>query len=154
LRLRLQRKKGFAVMLDFNYTLLIQFLNILILLVLLRTFLFKPVLNALTRRRLFIQSLAQDIEDEKKHATELERRYEEGAKERKRPIMEQREATVRDAHTASVKVVEVARSELTKELEVLKERVRSESAAALHSLAGEADRLSREITNKVLKRGA
>jgi hypothetical protein len=31
-----------AAMLDFNYTLLIQFLNILILLLLLRTFLFKP----------------------------------------------------------------------------------------------------------------
>jgi F-type H+-transporting ATPase subunit b len=141
-------------MLDFNYTLLIQFLNILILLVLLRTFLFRPVLNTLARRRLFIQSLAQDIEDEKKGAAEFEKKYEEGVKERKRPIVELREATVRDAHTASVKVVEVARTELTKELEVLKERVRSESGAALQSLAGEADRLSRQITSKVLKRGA
>lgn len=141
-------------MLDFNYTLLIQFVNIIILLVLLRTFLFKPVLNALARRRLFIQSLDHGIEDERKQATELERKYEEGVKERKRPIVEQREATVRDAHTASVKVVEVARGELTKELEALKERVKQESAAALQSLAGEADRLSREITSKVLKRGA
>ena len=141
-------------MLDFNYTLLIQFLNILILLILLRTFLFKPVLSALARRRLFIQSLGQDIEDEEKQAAELEKKYEEGAKERKRPIVEQKEATIRDAHTASVKVVEVARNELTRELEALKERVRQESAAALQSLAGEADRLSREITTKVLKRGA
>ena len=141
-------------MLDFNYTLLIQFLNILILLVLLRTFLFKPVLSALARRRLFIQSLDQGIEDEKKQAADFEKKYEEGAKERKRPIVEQRETTVKDAHTASVKVVEAARSELTRELEALKERVKRESGAALQSLAGEPDRLSREITSKVLKRGA
>ncbi|MEO0249605.1 MAG: hypothetical protein ABIN58_08730 [candidate division WOR-3 bacterium] len=141
-------------MLDFNYTLLVQFLNILILLILLRIFLFKPVLNALARRRLFIQSLSQEIDDEKKQAAEFQRRYEEGVKERKRPIIEQREAAVREAHTASVKVVEVARDELTKELEALKGRVKDESAAALQRLAGEADRLSREITGKVLKRGA
>ena len=139
-------------MLDFNYTLLIQFLNILILLILLNFLLFRPVLNALNKRRAFMQALADKVQEEEKQAVELIKSYEDEAKERRRPILEQRDTTVKEAQTASMKAIEEARQELTIDLEKMKERVRTESSAALQRLLGEADRLSQEVVHKVLKR--
>jgi F-type H+-transporting ATPase subunit b len=139
-------------LLDFNYTLLIQFLNLVILLILLNVLLFKPVLKALGKRQAFMQALADKVQAEEKQATELTKSYEDEAKERRRPILEQRDATVREGQAASMKVIEEARQELTAELDKMKERVRTESSAALQRLTGEADRLSQEVVEKVLKR--
>ena len=60
---------------------------------------------------------------------------------------------VREAQAASVKIVEEARRELTSELDKLKERVKIESDEALKRLAGEADRLSQEVVERILTRG-
>ena len=141
-------------MLDFNYTLLIQFLNLIILLILLNLFLFKPVLKALARRRAYLQALSDKVQEEEGQATDLSRAYEDATRERRRPILEQRDATVKEAQAASMKVIEEARQELTADLEKMKERVRTESGGALQRLSGEADRLSREIVQKVLGRNA
>ena len=141
-------------MLDFNYTILIQFLNFIILLILLNQFLFKPVLKALARRRAFMQALSDKVQEEEKQATDLTRTYDDATKERRRPILEQRDTTVKEAQTASMKVIEDARQELTVELGKMKERVKTESGGALQRLSGEADRLSREVVQKVLGRNA
>ncbi len=141
-------------MLDFNYTLLIQFLNLIILLILLNLFLFKPVLKALARRRAYLQALSIKVQDEEKEASDLTKTYEDASRERRRPILEQRDSTVKEAQSASMKVIEEARHELTAELEKMKERVKTESGAALQRLSGEADRLSGEVVQKVLGRNA
>ena len=138
--------------LDFDYTLLIQFANFLVLLVLLNFFLFKPVLKSLARRRAYMQSLSDKVQEENRGATEIETNYEETARERKKPILEQREVTVKEAQAASIKVIEEARHDLTSELDKMKERVKAESDAALQSLSGEADRLSQEAAARILGR--
>jgi F-type H+-transporting ATPase subunit b len=140
-------------LLDFNYTLLVQFANLLILLILLNFLLFKPVLRALNRRRMFMQSLSDKVQEENRQATEIGRTYEDKAKELKRPIMEQRETLVKEAQAGSMKVIEDARRDLTSELDKMKERVKAESDAALQRLTGETDRLSQEVVERVLKRG-
>jgi len=140
--------------LDFNYTLLIQFLNFIILLILLNLFLFKPVLKALARRRAYMRALSDKVQEEEKQATDLTRTYEDATKERRRPILEQRDTTVKEAQTASMKVIEEARQELAAELGKMKERVKTESGAALQRLSGESDRLSRDVVQKVMGRNA
>jgi F-type H+-transporting ATPase subunit b len=138
--------------LDFNYTLLIQFANFLVLLILLNFFLFKPVLKSLARRRAYMQSLSEKVQEENREATEVEKDYEETARERKKPILEQREVTVKEAQASSIKVIEEARRDLTSELDKMKERVKAESEAALQRLSGEADRLSQEAAARILGR--
>ncbi|HME43353.1 MAG TPA: hypothetical protein VKF36_09735 [Syntrophorhabdales bacterium] len=140
-------------MLDFNYTILVQFANLIILLILLNFLLFKPVLKALARRRAFIQALSEKVEEDNRQAAEIEKSYEDSARERRRPILDSREATVKEAQTASMKVIEEARRELTSELDKMKERVKAESDAALQRLSGEADRLSQEVVARILRRG-
>ncbi len=139
-------------MLDFNYTILIQFANFLILLILLNFFLFKPVLRALNRRRAYIQSLSDKVQVENEEAAEVEKSYEEKARERRKPILEQRETVLKEAQAASMKTIEEARKELTSELDRMKDRVKAEKDAALQRLSGEADRLSQEVATRILGR--
>ena len=139
-------------MLEFNYTILIQFLNFLILLILLNFLLFKPVLNALRKRKASIQSLSERVSQTQDEAGNLARGYEEGMKDGKRPIFDQREAALREANAASMKVIEKARHELTEELTKVKETVRSEAKLTLQALKVEADKLSLEVAQKILKR--
>jgi len=139
-------------LLDFNYTILIQFANFIILLILLNFFLFKPVLKGLNRRRMFIQSLEDKAQEETREAAEAEKGYEEAAKERRRPILDQREAALREAQAASMKTIEQARKELTAELDQIKERVKAEKDTALQQLSGEADRLSQDVVARILGR--
>ncbi len=139
-------------MLDFNYTILIQFLNFLVLLVLLNFLLFKPVLNALKKRQSTLQSMSEKAEYSKQEVDTLGKTYEESLKEKKQPIFAERESGLREAHSASMKVIEEARRELTEELAKVKGAVKAEAQKTLEALKTESNRLSSEIAQKILKR--
>ncbi len=140
-------------MLDFNYTILIQFLNLLVLLILLRFLLFKPIMNALKKRQEAIGSLAAKAEAKGEESQRLGKAYEEGMKEKKKPVIDQREATVKEAHASAMKSIEEARRDLAVELEKVRETVRKEADDVLTSLRTETARLSEDITKKILRRG-
>ncbi len=140
-------------MLELNYTILIQFLNLLVLLVLLNFLLFKPILNALKKRQATIEDLSEKAEGSRGAVESLSKEYEETLKARKQPILDEREATLKETHSASMKVIEEARRDLTAELAKVRESVRREAEKTLDALKGESDRLSLEIAEKILKRG-
>lgn len=140
-------------MIEFNYTLFIQFFQILILLVILHFLLFKPILGSLTKRRASVDSLVDKAEDNRQEAEALTTTYEETLKERKLPVLAQREAALNEAHAASVKIVEEARRELARELAKVKETIKKEAENTLGALLGESDRLAVEIAQKITKRG-
>ena len=140
-------------MIEFNYTLFIQFFQFLILLILLNVLLFKPIVGSLKKRRTAIESLLGKAEDNRQEAEVLTKTYEEKLKVRKLPIMEQREAGLKEAHGASMKVIEEARRELAGELAKVKETVKREAGRTLDALLGESDRFAVEISQKITKRG-
>ena len=140
-------------MIEFNYTLFIQFFQLLIVLILLNVFLFKPILCSLKKRRAAVESLVGKAEDNRQEAEVLTKTYEEKLKEKKLPIMDQRESALKEAHAASMKVIEEARRELAVELAKVKETVRSEAGKTLDALLGESDRLAAEISQKIMERG-
>lgn len=139
-------------MIDFNYTLLIQFFNLLVLLFLLNIFLFKPVLKAINKREKTLGSLFDRVEDVKKETSRLEQAYTEGSIERKKPVLEVREAALAEAHKVSVRLIEEARAELSEELVKVKARVEEESVSISKTLKGEVDKLSTDVAEKILKR--
>jgi F0F1-type ATP synthase membrane subunit b/b' len=67
--------------------------------------------------------------------------------------MEQREAGLKEAPGASMKVIEEARRELAGELAKVKETVKREAGRTLDALLGESDRFAVEISQKITKRG-
>jgi F-type H+-transporting ATPase subunit b len=139
-------------MIDFNYTLLIQFLNFLILLILLNFLLFKPVLKAINKRKKTIGSLFEKVQGIKEEADKLEKLYDEGARGKRRPILEGKDASLSDAHSTSMHIIEKARAELTEELSKVKGEVNRESRKVFDTLKMEVERLSTEVAQKILKR--
>lgn len=139
-------------MLDFNFTLLIQFLNVLILLFLLNIFLFKPVLKAISKRENTLRSLFDKVDAVKKEAIRLEQAYTEGSSERKKPVLEGKDAALAEARKSSIHLIEVARTELADELSKVKTGIDRESKRISEALKGEVDKLSTEVAQKILKR--
>jgi F-type H+-transporting ATPase subunit b len=139
-------------MIDFNYTLLIQFLNLLVVLILLNFFLFKPVLRALDKREKRITGSSADAQSIFDDVKRMERAYEDGSRDRKRPITESRDATVSAAHSASLKMIEQARADLADELSRIRGEIASEGDKTLAALKKDLEKLSNEVAQKILKR--
>jgi F-type H+-transporting ATPase subunit b len=139
-------------MIDFNYTILIQFANFLVLLFLLNILLFKPVLKAIGKRDATISSLFGKSQDIREDLGNLERSYDEKIKERKRPILESKDALLNEAHTNSMHIIEKTRVDLSDELTRSKAEIEQESKKIYDSLNMEVERLSTEVAQKILKR--
>jgi F-type H+-transporting ATPase subunit b len=139
-------------MIDFNYTLLIQFVNIVVLLVLLNFFLFKPVLRAIHKRESTLNALAEKVNSSDEEAKNAAKMYDDGTKDKRRPILEAKGGILSEAHAASTRIVEKARNELTEELVVVRSRIEADSRKAFDTLKMEVDRLSSEAAEKILKR--
>jgi F-type H+-transporting ATPase subunit b len=139
-------------MIDFNYTLLIQFFNFLVLLFLLNILLFKPVLKAINKREETLVTLFDGVEGIKKEAVRLELAYDEGSKERKKPVLDGKDAALMEAQKSSMRLIEKARTELAEELVKVKSKVERESKSISDALKGEVEKLSMEVVEKILKR--
>jgi F-type H+-transporting ATPase subunit b len=139
-------------MIDFNYTLIIQFFNFLILLVLLNFLLFKPVLKVLEKREKTISSLTEGVQTAGDDAKSLEKMYEEGVKEKRRPILDENKTALLEANNTSMRIIEKARTELSGELSKIRADIGNESARVFDALRSEVDKLSAEAAEKILKR--
>lgn len=139
-------------MIDFNYTLLIQFINFLILLILLNIFLFKPVLKTLNKREGAIGSNFEKAKRLKEDVEKLQKQYEEKVLELKRPIIQEKDSTITEAHNTSMRIIEKAREELSEELSRIKRQIQEDQKKVFESLKMEVDRLSSEAAEKILKR--
>jgi F-type H+-transporting ATPase subunit b len=139
-------------MIDFNYTLLIQFFNFLVLLFLLNILLFKPVLKAINKREKTLVTLFDGVEGIKKEAVRLELAYDEGSRDRKKPVLDGKDAALMEAQKSSMRLIEKARTELAEELVKVKSKVERESKSISDALKGEVEKLSTEVVEKILKR--
>jgi F-type H+-transporting ATPase subunit b len=136
-----------------DYTILIQFGQLMVLLIIFNFLLFKPILNALKKRQGTIDSLVGKTEDYRLEAEGMGKAYDEKLKEKKLPILEERDSLLKQTQAASMKVVEEARQELAGELAKVKDTVRREAEASLESLRAESDRLAKEVVAKIMTRG-
>ena len=137
-----------------DWTIFIQFGQFLVLLILLHFLVFKPVLAALKRREDTVRSLSEKGVGTAQDAENISRAYEEGLKQRKSPIIAERDNTLRESHVASMKVIEEARSDLAVELAKVKDGVKQEVAKTMESLQGQSQALVGEIVQKIMSRGA
>jgi F-type H+-transporting ATPase subunit b len=136
-----------------DYTIFIQFFQFLILLILFNFLLFRPVLNAFKKRQAAIDSLSAKAEDNRHEAEGLGKTYDEQLKGQKLPVMEERDALLKQAASASMKMIEEARQELAEELVKVKDSVKAEADRALEALKVDSDRLASEVVEKIMKRG-
>jgi F-type H+-transporting ATPase subunit b len=139
-------------MINFDVTILYQFVHFLILLFILNFILFKPVLKALEKRQGAIKGLTDGVEQAKQDTIDLERNYESAFVEKRRPIIGSRDAVISEANKEAVHVVEKARSELSEELAKIKSEIEMEGRKVYDALKGDVGKLSMEAAQKILKR--
>lgn len=139
-------------MIKLDWTLLLQFANFMILLVVLNALLFKPLRSALAARKATVDgdlTRARALDEQiKAQVAEYEAKLQEarlrGAQER----MALRQA----AQTEEARLLGAANEKASQRLQTLKEQVAGEAEAARLSLRGQTDALAREIAGKVLGR--
>ncbi|NLT23846.1 MAG: ATP synthase F0 subunit B [Syntrophorhabdus sp.] len=139
-------------MINFDATILYQFVHFLILLFILNFILFKPVLKALEKRQSAIKGLTDGVEQAKQDTIDLERNYESAFVEKRKPIIGSRDAVISEANKEAVHVVEQARSELSEELAKIKSEIEMEGRKVYDALKGDVGKLSMEAAQKILKR--
>jgi len=139
-------------MMEFDKTLLIQFANILVLMIVFHFFLFKPVLRVLDKRQKTIGSLFGKVEETKAETVGLEKSYEEQSKEKKKPILEYRDSAMSEAHSVSTGIIEKARKDLSDELTRVKSQIEGESKKVRDALMADVEKLANEAAEKLLRR--
>ena len=139
-------------MIDFNYTILIQFANFLVLLILLNFLLFKPVLKALGKRDKTIGSFFEKARVTEEEVNTIGKTYEDSIKEKKRPIIDSKSALLSEAHGASSQIIEKAKADFTEELSRLRASIEEDRKKAYAGLEKDAEKLSFEAAEKILQR--
>nr|WP_235899142.1 F0F1 ATP synthase subunit B [Suipraeoptans intestinalis] len=126
-------------------------INILVLFLILRKLLFRPVMDIMEKRRQMIEGKLQEASREKEQAESLKREYEDirgKAKEESRQIILQaKEEAQREAR----QLIEEAQKEARRQLEEAKASIEEKQTQALLDVKAQAAVLSMEEAKKLLE---
>ncbi len=139
-------------MIDFNYTILIQFFNFLILLILLNFLLFKPVLRMINKREKTVSSLFEKVQSETEGAQKLKKSYEDDMSEGHKKILDHRNTTLAEATQLSLQRIEEARVKYSGKLSKKRNELDKQSREIADALKKDVERLSTELAQTILKR--
>ncbi|GAB4164870.1 MAG: F0F1 ATP synthase subunit B [Geothermobacteraceae bacterium] len=139
-------------MISIDLTLVIQFINFIILMVLLNLILFRPLRRILQERR-------ETIEGGKARAEELETaieeklaRYEEQLQEARVKGGQERAALRQAAQEEEARILAAAHEEASGNLKKIKDQVANEAEAARQALRAESEAIASQIASRVLGR--
>jgi F-type H+-transporting ATPase subunit b len=135
-----------------DWTLLLQFANFMILLVVLNALLYKPLRAALAARKATIDGdLAQARATEEQIQAQVAE-YEAKLQEARQRGSQERTALRQAAVAEEGRLLGAANEAASRRLQELKGQVADEAAAARQALRGETEALARQIAGKVLGR--
>jgi F-type H+-transporting ATPase subunit b len=135
-----------------DYTLVIQMINFLVLIVILNRFLFKPILNVLDERKRKIQESegsVKELEDRIAQQWEAYQRQLQGAKV---SATVEKERLKGEGLEAERSLLDQVRTDMARSMEEARRRVQEEADKARASLRVQADDIAREIAQKILGR--
>jgi len=123
----------------------------ILLLIILRLFAWKPILNAVRNREFSIKSALESAEKAKVELKKLQKRNEEIIQETK----SEREQMMKEAKDIKEKVItdakEKAAQEANKLIELARQSIKNEKAAAINEIKQQVASLSVEIAEKILR---
>jgi F-type H+-transporting ATPase subunit b len=135
-----------------DYSLGIQIINFIVLIFILNHLLYRPVLGMLDKRK---QQFAESEAEIKRLQETVEQKmavYEEKLRQAKATAIEQKNETIRQGAEEAKGIINATRSEIPGLMEQFQARMEREIDAAKRTLAGQSQRLSVEIAEKVLGR--
>ncbi len=139
-------------MISLDLAFVIQFVNFLVLMLVLNIFLFKPIRKVMADRKAQIDGARERAVAVDKDVQEKMALYEARLREIKAKANAERDALRSDALREEAAVIEKARKEAADSLSSIKSRVAKEAADAKEFLTVQARSLSLDICEKVLGR--
>lgn len=139
-------------MVELNSSLWIQMVNFLIMIFVLNVLLYKPVLGVLERRKKHLQDLDEEVTSLDRTVKEKEAAYEEKLRQARQQAMTEREGVRKEASEEAKVVMDRARGEISTMMDALKTRMDAEMKEAKAVLKSQAEKISLEISEKVLGR--
>jgi F-type H+-transporting ATPase subunit b len=139
-------------MVDINYTVFIQIVNFLVLIFILNSLLFKPILKIMEERKGGLQSSEDEIKALHQTIEQKTAEYEEKIRLAKMEAMNQRNEIQKEGTEEARKIIEQAKEEIAKMTDEFKDKLDEEMSGARKILSGRSKAISLEIAEKVLGR--
>ncbi len=139
-------------MIDINSTLIIQLVNFLVLLIVLNFILFKPIRQIMMEREQGISSALGDAKNAQERMQKLLDDYNISLAEAKQKAAATYNAIYQRGIDAQRDMISAERAKAGQELDKARAEIASASTAARADLRKEAERLSQDITSKLLGR--
>lgn len=139
-------------MIELNLAFFVQLVNFGILVLVLNTFLYKPIRKILSERRQAIESARGTTESVDREVQEKMALYEARLHAAKAEAAERRSEALKQAQAQETSTLEKARAEAAASLATIRDRVARESADAWVLLTNQVEALSGEICEKILGR--
>ena len=139
-------------MIQINMNLVFTIINLLVLYLLMKKFLFGPVIHVMDQRQ---QMLDQQLEEAKKtedRANELQKKYETALKSAKEDSCRIVEKAKLEAKAQAEQTAQAARAEADRMLAKARDDISAERDMAMKEMQGEVGRLAMEAASRILDR--
>jgi len=135
-----------------NFTLFIQLINFLILLLLLNSLLYKPVLAKIRERESKIKADRDKASQLDAEVLEQEKKHQEALIEARQVAGKEKAELLAEAKKSEADILEKARIEAARIVDDMKSSIQAESEKARAALKGEMAPLAQSISEKILGR--
>lgn len=139
-------------MISVDWTLGLQFLNFIILLIILNKLLYRPLMKIINERRATIEGSHAKAQELESQIDEKMRRYQQQLDEAKTLAAEERNKLKKAATEEEARILSAAHEKATAQLQTIRGQVAEEAGKASVALKGEAQTLAGQIATKVLGR--
>ncbi|MGO8878115.1 MAG: hypothetical protein ACLPVO_13490 [Desulfomonilaceae bacterium] len=139
-------------MINVNFTLFIQLINFLILLLLLNSLLYKPVLAKIRERESKIKADRDKASQLDAEVLEQEKKHQEALIEARQVAGKEKAELLAEAKKSEADILEKARIEAARIVDDMKSSIQAESEKARAALKGEMAPLAQSISEKILGR--
>mgnify|MGYP000029303163 FL=1 len=139
-------------MIELDGTLVLQFVNFMILLVVLNALLFKPLRAALQARKETIESSKAKVQDIDEQVQAQITRYEAQLQEARQQGVQERSALRKTGQEEEVRILGEANRTAADKLQKITTQIQEEADSARQDLRSQTEALAKEIAGKVLGR--
>ena len=139
-------------MVSLDYTVLVQIVNFVLLMFILNTLLYKPIMGVIEKRKEQMEKSDGEVKRLKQEVEQKLAEYEEKVRLAKIEAMEQRNALIKEGADLAKSAIEAVRSEIPMLMEQFNAKMGREVDAARAILRSQSRKISLEIAEKVLGR--
>lgn len=139
-------------MVSLDYTVFIQIVNFLILILILNSLLYKPILQIIDRRKQQLDESAEEIKHLQLTVEQKMSAYEDALREAKLKALDEKNEIMKEGSEQAKIIIETARAGIPQILEEFNEKLVREVSEARNILNSQSQKISLEIAEKVLGR--